>query len=451
MKIIRKKRQMVALVLCAILGFFGVHRFYVGKTKSGIVWLCTMGLFGFGWFFDIILIASGSFTDGNGNRLDLDLPKKQSTKASEVYLPMETVAEYGVSGVQAEQIHAATQALSRANEYAQKANQAITIHEFIENYDGAIKEIQFLMSFPTVPFDPPPAKDYEKLLRQYQEHLAEAILREKDEVQQKIDGEYSGNKEFQIFAITEFERSIERNKEKMATETRHFAETCVCELKKQVGVPCKEPKRTDLNSKLLGIDTMEGHDFEQWCAEALQNSGFTNVSVTPGSGDQGVDVLAEKDGIKYAIQCKRYSSDLGNTPVQEVYLGKAFYKCHVGVVLTNQHFTAGAKEAASASGVLLWDREWIKSYLSKHEGTEHDAQEVVHGIYKDALLPIAVDLVFETGIASVSMTQRRLDVGYARAARIVDEMEELGIVGEFRGSKPREILITKSQWESMRK
>ena len=66
----------------------------------------------------------------------------------------------------------------------------------------------------------------------------------------------------------------------------------------------------------------------------------------------------------------------------------------------------------------------------------------------DEMLPAAVDVIMETGQASVSMLQRRLKLGYARAARIVDEMEEKGIVGPFQGSKPREILITKEQWEA---
>ena len=66
------------------------------------------------------------------------------------------------------------------------------------------------------------------------------------------------------------------------------------------------------------------------------------------------------------------------------------------------------------------------------------------------MLPAAVDVILETGQASVSMLQRRLKLGYARAARIVDEMEEKGIVGPFQGSKPRSILITKEQWQSMK-
>ena len=64
----------------------------------------------------------------------------------------------------------------------------------------------------------------------------------------------------------------------------------------------------------------------------------------------------------------------------------------------------------------------------------------------DEMLPAAVEVILETGQASVSMLQRRLKLGYARAARIVDEMEEKGIVGPFQGSKPRAILITKEQW-----
>ena len=66
----------------------------------------------------------------------------------------------------------------------------------------------------------------------------------------------------------------------------------------------------------------------------------------------------------------------------------------------------------------------------------------------DEMLPAAVEVILETGQASVSMLQRRLKLGYARAARIVDEMEEKGIVGPFQGSKPRSILITKEQWQA---
>ncbi len=68
----------------------------------------------------------------------------------------------------------------------------------------------------------------------------------------------------------------------------------------------------------------------------------------------------------------------------------------------------------------------------------------------DELLPDAVEVILETGQASVSMLQRRLKLGYARAARIVDEMEEKGYVGPFQGSKPRTILVTKEKWQAMK-
>ena len=68
----------------------------------------------------------------------------------------------------------------------------------------------------------------------------------------------------------------------------------------------------------------------------------------------------------------------------------------------------------------------------------------------DEMLPAAVDIILETGQASVSMLQRRLKLGYARAARIMDEMEERGIVGPFEGSKPRQLLITREQWQAIK-
>ncbi len=68
----------------------------------------------------------------------------------------------------------------------------------------------------------------------------------------------------------------------------------------------------------------------------------------------------------------------------------------------------------------------------------------------DPMLNEAIDVVVETGMASVSMLQRRLKLGYSRAARLVDQMEEKGIVGPFEGSKPRKVLVSKDQWAEMK-
>jgi S-DNA-T family DNA segregation ATPase FtsK/SpoIIIE len=85
---------------------------------------------------------------------------------------------------------------------------------------------------------------------------------------------------------------------------------------------------------------------------------------------------------------------------------------------------------------------------SKSDSDGDEPQSGPGGDY-DELLPQAVDVIFDTKQASVSMLQRRLKLGYSRAARLVDQMEEMGIVGPFEGSKPRQVLITKEQWQEM--
>lgn len=67
----------------------------------------------------------------------------------------------------------------------------------------------------------------------------------------------------------------------------------------------------------------------------------------------------------------------------------------------------------------------------------------------DELFYDAVEIVLEMGQASVSMLQRRLKLGYSRAARLVDQMEDRGIVGPFEGSKPRQLLLSRDQWDEM--
>lgn len=119
--------------------------------------------------------------------------------------------------------------------------------------------------------------------------------------------------------------------------------------------------QTDFISK--PYDQMEGHEFEYYCADILGKNGFSNIEVTKGSGDQGIDIIAHKDGIKYGIQCKCYTSDIGNKAVQEAFAGKTYYGCHVAAVLTNRYFTKSAKELAETNGVLLWDREKLNALL----------------------------------------------------------------------------------------
>lgn len=212
---------------------------------------------------------------------------------------------------------------------------------------------------------------------------------------------------------------------------------------------------TSIETELFRIDCMEGHDFEYWCAQLLTDCGFSKVVVTQGSGDQGVDIIAEKDGIRYAIQCKCYSKDLGNSPVQEVTAGKSMpqYHCQIGAVMTNRHFTKGAKDLADATGTLLWDRDWIENKLAtvrKLSRTGYKPSITYSDLAPDVLFSLAVEVILDTDQASVSMLQRRLKLDYEHAARLMDRLEEKRVVGPYREGRLREILITKAQWETMK-
>ncbi len=66
---VSSKSKITALLLCIFLGTLGVHRFYVGKVGTGIVWLLTLGIFGIGVLIDIIMLATGKFKDKQGNIL----------------------------------------------------------------------------------------------------------------------------------------------------------------------------------------------------------------------------------------------------------------------------------------------------------------------------------------------------------------------------------------------
>lgn len=112
-------------------------------------------------------------------------------------------------------------------------------------------------------------------------------------------------------------------------------------------------------------DLMEGRDFEYFCADLLEKRGFLEVEVTKGSGDNGVDILAEKDGVTYAIQCKRYEEPVGVKAVQEAYAGRDYYDRMVGVVMSNQYFTKNAVEMARKLKIMLWDRGYLEEMIEE--------------------------------------------------------------------------------------
>ena len=111
------------------------------------------------------------------------------------------------------------------------------------------------------------------------------------------------------------------------------------------------------------FDLMDGEEFEKFCAYLIQQNGYEDVLITKGSGDHGIDIFAKKDGLLYAIQCKRYSNSVGNKAIQEIFSGKAIYHADKAVVMTNSFFTKQAIEDAKKLEVYLWDRNKIISLM----------------------------------------------------------------------------------------
>lgn len=107
----------------------------------------------------------------------------------------------------------------------------------------------------------------------------------------------------------------------------------------------------------------DGRDFEEVCAGILTAHGYEKVELTPASGDYGVDIFAVKDHVTWAFQCKYYSNPVGPHAVQEVYSGRDYYHCMVGVVMTNSTFTKNAVRLAEALNILLWDGDTLDEML----------------------------------------------------------------------------------------
>jgi len=105
-------------------------------------------------------------------------------------------------------------------------------------------------------------------------------------------------------------------------------------------------------SRYSDIEGMTGIEYEEYCASVLTVSGWT-VSGTPGSGDQGVYLIATSGNKRVCIQCKRYSKPVGNGAVQEVVAGMAHWNGTHAVVVSNAGFTKAAQKLAESTGVFL--------------------------------------------------------------------------------------------------
>lgn len=110
------------------------------------------------------------------------------------------------------------------------------------------------------------------------------------------------------------------------------------------------------------FDLMSGQEFEQAIAEIFKRMGY-KVSATPITGDQGIDIIAVRNGIRIGIQAKCYTGKVGNSAVQEVVAGKQYYNLNRCMVVTNSSFTSSAVKLAKANNVTLWDRKVLQEKL----------------------------------------------------------------------------------------
>lgn len=124
-------------------------------------------------------------------------------------------------------------------------------------------------------------------------------------------------------------------------------------------------KSFDRNLTINDIDCLDGIVFEQVLAKLFDRMGYM-VRTTKASGDQGADLLLEKNGNKTVVQAKRYTNNLDNTPVQEVVAAKVHYGYHEAMVVTNRYFTKGAIELAASNHVQLIDRDILTNYLNSY-------------------------------------------------------------------------------------
>ena len=108
---------------------------------------------------------------------------------------------------------------------------------------------------------------------------------------------------------------------------------------------------------------LTGFEFEEYMAQVLRDNGFRHVEVTVECGDQGVDILAVRNGKTYAIQCKNYVDLVGNKAVQEAYAGAQYYGCDIPVVVCPTDFTIPAQELAESTGVELWNEEKLSHMM----------------------------------------------------------------------------------------
>jgi len=153
---------------------------------------------------------------------------------------------------------------------------------------------------------------------------------------------------------------------------------------------------------------LSGVEFERHVAELYRRLGF-QVELTRGSGDQGIDVIAQSSAQRIGIQCKQWSGVVGNDGVQEAIAGRAFYNCSHAAVVCTSSFTASAKELASRANVQLIDGSTYAAMVNRF-------QPVIQPIGVAAWIPRGRPGIVQAGMLGAAIVIFVLHFSFAGAA-----------------------------------
>lgn len=146
----------------------------------------------------------------------------------------------------------------------------------------------------------------------------------------------------------------------------HFESSLLYELNDLCLYITGRRENNDISNNQSITDLSSGFEFEQYIANLLRKIGYSDVTITKSTGDYGVDVVATKDLVTYAFQCKYYSQPVGNKAIQEVFTGKNYYHAHIGVIVTNNTFTQSAINQAKSVGIILWDGSYLNKLIHEN-------------------------------------------------------------------------------------
>ena len=136
---------------------------------------------------------------------------------------------------------------------------------------------------------------------------------------------------------------------------------------------------------LAAIDSMDGLSFEHYVAELLRHEGYAEVAVSRASGDFGVDIVASRDGKKYAIQVKRYTGTVSRRAISDAVAGMSHYGCNAAMVITNSYLSKPAMEFATSVGCTLVNRDQLGEWIMRYQGVSSLSSSLPSPLQVEAL------------------------------------------------------------------